>query len=165
MLNTRSGRTVRQFLELVFFSFIVFATSLQAQSLTISPSQIDISVVPSFDHAPLKMSVTSGAAGFSFADTQVSADASWVSASKDTTAGQIVLTLDTDKLTNQEARVLARGIPRDHDDYDGLSDGYVGNRARLRRWSRIQTRSRRVRSWRALEQTIACSEGSRKNSA
>src|SRR5437867_3853000 len=78
-----------------------FSGLVYGQSFTIAPTQIDISVAPSFNHAPVRVSVVTNAPGLNVSNLLVSSDAAWVAPSVDPLASKIVLAFATTNLINQ----------------------------------------------------------------
>ena len=78
-----------------------FTGLVYGQSFTIAPTQIDISVAPSFNHAPVRVSVVTNAPGLNVSNLVVSSDAAWVAPSVDPVASKIVLAFATTNLVNQ----------------------------------------------------------------
>ena len=80
----------------------ILSVSALAQSITVAQTQTEISVVPGFNHVPLRIGITYRTNSASdLARLSVSSDASWVSGTIDTAGGGLNLSFATANLINR----------------------------------------------------------------
>ena len=80
----------------------ILSVSALAQSITVAQTQTEISVVPGFNHVPLRIGITYRTNSASdLARLSVSSDASWVSGTIDTAGGGLNLAFATANLINR----------------------------------------------------------------
>ncbi len=103
LLVSMSKRITHLLFPLLPAAYLIFGpvASVCAQTFALVPTQVEISVAPTFDHMPLRLAVTSTAPGFSIANLQVSSDSTWVIPSIDVAKQEIVLTFKTANLISQ----------------------------------------------------------------
>jgi hypothetical protein len=78
-----------------------FTGLVYGQNFTIAPTQIDIAVAPSFNHAPVRVAVVTNAPGLNVSNLLVSSDAAWVVPTVDPVGSKIILAFATTNLINQ----------------------------------------------------------------
>ncbi len=85
----------------VTLSCLLLSLSVHAQSFLLSTSQLDISTVPAYSHAPLQVDIVTNQPGFNFSALRVSSDSSWVAPAVDSTNSRISLSFATSNLIAQ----------------------------------------------------------------
>ncbi|MEX2380800.1 MAG: BACON domain-containing carbohydrate-binding protein, partial [Opitutales bacterium] len=78
----------------------VIAGQLHGQVFSISQSQVEIAIAPSYNHAPVEVAVIGNAPDLDFNELTVTSDASWVTPAVDAAGPEIRLSFTTANLTN-----------------------------------------------------------------
>src|SRR5689334_9544110 len=82
-------------------ALFIFKGLAYGQNFTITTTQLDICVAPSFNHEPVRLSVVTNAPELNLSNLVVSSDAAWVTPTVDPVASKIVLSFATATLINQ----------------------------------------------------------------
>ncbi len=77
---------------------LLMAFELSAQTISFETHQVDVSLVPGYNHVPLRIALNSTEPDPDFASVQVDSDATWVTPVLDTSTGVVTLSFATSNL-------------------------------------------------------------------